>query len=173
MCCRAQVSDMLLPLRALIGAMAARDRLPQIELAAGDATTALVLRHLEPLATDDLDRLRAFGAAARRRVVAAAQGPRFGAPLDAGESRLDYTLPEFGIRMPFRPTDFTQVNRDINRALVSRAVGLLAPEADESRHRLVLRPRQLQPAAGDAGRLGAGHRRQRGARRARRRRGRS
>ena len=33
--------------------------------------------------------------------------------------------------MPFRPTDFTQVNRDINRVLVSRALRLLAPEPGE------------------------------------------
>ena len=52
------VSRLLLPLRELIGAMRARDRLPQIELAVGDTTTALVLRHLEPLAEEDLERLR-------------------------------------------------------------------------------------------------------------------
>src|SRR6185503_1989624 len=51
--------------------------------------------------------------------------------LDGAASALEYSLPEFGIRMPFRPTDFTQVNRDINRVLVSRAVRLLAPEREE------------------------------------------
>ena len=45
-------------------------------------------------------------------------------PLDR---QLDYTLPEFCIRMPFRPTDFTQVNHQINRVLVGRALRLLAP----------------------------------------------
>ncbi len=44
------------------GAMRARDRLPQIELAVGDTTTALVLRHLEPLLEEDLERLRRFAA---------------------------------------------------------------------------------------------------------------
>jgi 23S rRNA (uracil1939-C5)-methyltransferase len=38
---------------------------------------------------------------------------------------LSYDLPEFGITMPFRPTDFTQVNPHINRVLVSRAIRLL------------------------------------------------
>jgi 23S rRNA (uracil1939-C5)-methyltransferase len=128
----ARVSDMLLPLRALIGAMAARDRLPQIELAAGDATTALVLRHLEPLGAADLDRLRSFGQQHGVEWWLQAKGPDSARRLDAGESGLEYTLPEFAVRMPFRPTDFTQVNRDINRALVSRAVGLLAPEGHES-----------------------------------------
>ncbi|MET5012818.1 methyltransferase domain-containing protein, partial [Burkholderia pseudomallei] len=32
------------------------------------------------------------------------------------------------IRMPFKPTDFTQVNHQINRVLGGRALRLLAPE---------------------------------------------
>ncbi|MEO8924618.1 MAG: 23S rRNA (uracil(1939)-C(5))-methyltransferase RlmD [Caldimonas sp.] len=127
-----KVSDLLLPLRALVAGMAARDRLPQIELAAGDETTALVLRHLEPLSSDDIERLREFGTRHAVEWWLQPKGPDTAHRLDGGASQLEYTLPEFGIRMPFRPTDFTQVNRDINRTLVSRAVGLLAPEAHES-----------------------------------------
>jgi 23S rRNA (uracil1939-C5)-methyltransferase len=44
---------------------------------------------------------------------------------------LAYQLQEFGITMPFKPTDFTQVNPFINRVLVARALGLLAVEKDE------------------------------------------
>jgi 23S rRNA (uracil1939-C5)-methyltransferase len=120
-----KVSDMLLPLRALIGSMATRDRLPQIELAASDSCTALVLRHLEPLPAGDLELLRAF---ARRHCVEwwlQPKGPDTARPLDDVVSKLAYLLPEFGIRMPFRPTDFTQVNQSINEALVSRALRLL------------------------------------------------
>ena len=125
------VSDMLLPLRALVASMQARDRLPQIELAIGDATTALVLRHLQPLPDADLELLRGF---ARRHAVEwwlQPKGPDTAHRLDGAASSLAYTLPGFGIRMPFCPTDFTQVNRDINRSLVARAVALLAPAPDE------------------------------------------
>ncbi len=122
------VSDMLLPLRTLVGAMQGRDRLPQIELAVGDATTALVLRHLEPLQEEDLERLRRFAATYSVEWWLQPKGPDTAHTLDGAPSALEYSLPEFGIRMPFRPTDFTQVNRDINRVLVSRAVRLLAPE---------------------------------------------
>jgi 23S rRNA (uracil1939-C5)-methyltransferase len=125
------VSDLILPLRALISAMAARDRLPQIELAAGDGVTALVLRHLEPLGDADLALLREF---ARRHGIEwwlQPKGPETAHPLDGVDSALAYRLPEFGLRMPFRPTDFTQVNHEINEALVSRALRLLAPAADE------------------------------------------
>jgi 23S rRNA (uracil1939-C5)-methyltransferase len=126
------VSDLLLPLRALIGAMATRDRLPQIELAVGDACTALVLRHLEPMPAPDLELLRDF---ARRHDVEwwlQPKGPDSARPLDGAVSTLAYRLPEFGIRMPFRPTDFTQVNHAINEALVARALRLLDPRADEA-----------------------------------------
>jgi 23S rRNA (uracil1939-C5)-methyltransferase len=127
-----KVSDMLLPLRALVGAMASRDRLPQIELAASDACTALVLRHLEPLPADDLDRLRAFAREHDVEWWLQPKGPDTAHPLDEVESRLAYELPEFAIRMPFRPTDFTQVNQAINEALVSRALRLLEVQPGES-----------------------------------------
>ena len=55
-----RVSAMLMPLRAMVTAMQARERLPQIELAAGDHVVALVLRHLEPLSPADQQCLRAF-----------------------------------------------------------------------------------------------------------------
>jgi len=126
------VSDLLLPLRELVGAMRARDRLPQIELAVGDTATALVLRHLEPLVDEDLDRLRRFAATHAVEWWLQPKGPDTVRRLDGAASTLEYGLPEFAIRMPFRPTDFTQVNRDINRALVSRALRLLAPEPGDS-----------------------------------------
>ena len=125
------VSDLLLPLRALVGAMATRDRLPQIELAIGDATTALVLRHLEPLPPADLDLLRAFATRHGIEWWLQPKGPDTVRRLDGAPSSLAYSLPEFAVRMPFRPTDFTQVNQAINQALVSRAVRLLAPTRDE------------------------------------------
>ncbi|HEY0824288.1 MAG TPA: 23S rRNA (uracil(1939)-C(5))-methyltransferase RlmD [Ramlibacter sp.] len=128
------VSDLLLPLRALIGSMDAIETCPQIELACGEGVTALVLRHLEPLSPGDLAKLRAF---AREHAPAGVQwwlqpkGPDTVHLLDTGGPELAYTLPEFGIAMPFRPTDFTQVNPHINRVLVERAVRLLDVRAGE------------------------------------------
>jgi len=126
-----KVSAMLMPLRELIGRMDQRDRLPQIELAAGETVTALVLRHLEPLSDADLARLREFGAAHGVQWWLQPKGPETVHLLDAGGEALAYRLDEFGLRMPFKPTDFTQVNPHINRVLVGRALRLLAPQADE------------------------------------------
>jgi len=134
-----RVSALLLPLRALIGALAMRDRMPQIEVAMGgegdDAVLALVFRVLDPVSAADRDALTAFAREHRLELWLQPKGPdtivllwapdadASGAP----RSRLAYSLPEFGVRMPFAPTDFTQVNHQINQVLVSRALRLLAP----------------------------------------------
>ncbi len=126
------VSALLLPLRALITQMDAIETCPQIELACGDRVTALVLRHMEPLSEGDLALLRDF--AARHAEVQwwlQPKGPETVHLLDEGGEELSYDLPEFGIHMPFKPTDFTQVNPHINRVLVSRALRLLDVQAHE------------------------------------------
>ena len=125
------VSAMLMPLRELIYGMDARETCPQIELACGDDVTALVLRHLEPLSEDDLARLRAFGAQHGVQWWLQAKGPDTVKLLDEGGPLLAYGLPDFGITMPFKPTDFTQVNPHINRVLVSRALRLLGAKKHE------------------------------------------
>jgi 23S rRNA (uracil1939-C5)-methyltransferase len=126
------VSDMLVPLRELIGSMDAKETLPQIELACGDDVTAMVLRHMEPLSQSDLTRLRAFaGANPGLQWWLQPGGLDTVKLLDDAVQELNYGLPEFGITMPFKPTDFTQVNPHINQVLVSRALRLLAVQPDE------------------------------------------
>lgn len=125
------VNAMLLPLRALVASMEARDTCPQIELACGDEVTALVLRHLEPLSDADLGRLRAFALEYGVQWWLQPKGPDTVRLLDPQGPQLAYSLPEFGIVMPFKPTDFTQVNPHINRVLVSRALRLLDVRDDE------------------------------------------
>jgi 23S rRNA (uracil1939-C5)-methyltransferase len=126
------VSDLLLPLRALVGSMDAIETCPQIELACGEEVTALVLRHLEPLSAADRNRLRAF--ASQHPGVQwwlQPKGPETAHPMEEGGAALAYSLPEFGITMPFKPTDFTQVNPHVNRVLVARAVRLLEAQPTE------------------------------------------
>ena len=126
------VDAMLLPLRALIASLQARDTCPQIEVACGDDVTALVLRHLEPLSEADLKQLRAFAATHRVQWWLQSKGPDTVRLMDAKDAaQLAYALPDFGIRMPFKPTDFTQVNPHINRVLVSRALRLLDVQSHE------------------------------------------
>ena len=126
-----QVSAMLLPLRALLGGMQARSTCPQIELAGGDRTTALVLRHLEPLSPSDLQALRDFAIQHGVEWWLQPKGPDTAHRLDNAASDLFYALPEFGIQLPFKPTDFTQVNPRINRVLVQQALQLLDVQGTE------------------------------------------
>ena len=127
------VSDLLEPLRDLIGRLDQRDRIPQIELAVGDEVTALVLRHLEPLSEADATQLRHFADDYAVQWWLQPKGPDTVHLLDEGRQGpvLAYALPEFGVRMPFKPTDFTQVNPHINRVLVGRALRLLDPQPGE------------------------------------------
>ena len=127
-----RISDMLLPLRALVEAMEARERMPQIELAIGDQVTALVLRNLEPVSEHDMALLRAFGQQHDVQWWLQPKGPDTIFRIDEGGPELAYTLPEFGVRMPFKPTDFTQVNHQINTVLVGRALRLLDVRKDET-----------------------------------------
>jgi len=109
-----------------------RDRLPQIELAAGDAVDVLVLRVMDPPSPADETLLRTFADANRVQFWLQPKGPDTATPfhpLDA--PALDYRLPEFALVMPFRPTEFTQVNQDVNAMLVRRAIRLLDPRPNE------------------------------------------
>ena len=126
------VSELLVPLRGLITSMDARETIPQIELACGDDVTAMVLRHMEPLSPGDLARLRAFAAATPGlQWWVQSGGLETVTLLDEAVQELNYALPEFGIVMPFKPTDFTQVNPHINQVLVSRALRLLDVQPQE------------------------------------------
>lgn len=129
------VSDLLMPLRALIRSMDAKETIPQLELAVGDDVVAMVVRHMEPLSESDSAKLRAFSN--EHPFVQWWLQPK---GLDtvhlvdekAGKvSTLSYALPQFGINMPFKPTDFTQVNPHINQVLVGRALRLLDVQKTE------------------------------------------
>jgi len=127
-----RISALLRPLRELIGALSIRDRLPQIELAIGESTDAMVLRILEPLTPGDEQLLTEFADRHHIQFWLQTKGPDTAYPLHPPTpAALEYTIPEFGIAMPFMPTDFTQVNHQINRLLVRRAIELLEPHPAE------------------------------------------
>jgi 23S rRNA (uracil1939-C5)-methyltransferase len=126
------VSALIPGLKTLVESMSQPDRMPQIEVAAGGSRTVLLLRHLEPLVPDDLDRLRQFSDAHGIIWYLQSKGPETVTlfhPLDA--PMLSYELPDFGLELRFHPTEFTQVNHGVNNMLVRRAMALLRPQAGE------------------------------------------
>ena len=126
------VSRLIPALKDLIGQLSIPDRVPQVEVAVGDEATVLVFRHLLPLTDADRDRLAAFGREHGVHPWLQPGGPDSAHPLEpASPGELYYALPEFGVRIDFRPSEFTQVNLAANRILVSRAVRLLEPRPGE------------------------------------------
>lgn len=127
-----RVSNLLTPLRALIMRLDARKTCPQIELACGEATIALVLRHLEPLAPADIQQLHDFSAQYPSvQWWLQPKGPDTMHCITPNAPPLAYHQPEFGLRFLFKPSDFTQVNPHINRVLVARALQLLDVQKHE------------------------------------------
>jgi 23S rRNA (uracil1939-C5)-methyltransferase len=125
------VSRLIPHLRVLVGSLTVRERIPQIEVAVGDNATVLVFRHLLPLEPSDLNALEAFAEQHGVHVWLQPKGPESAHPFHPEKSELYYELPEFGARIHFRPTEFTQVNFAMNRVLVSRALRLLDPRPGE------------------------------------------
>ena len=127
-----KISTMIPLLSELVDGLSIRERLPQIEVACGDRVDVLVLRIMEPLTAQDEDALRAFADTHGIQFWLQPKGPDTCYPfhpLDA--PGLTYSLPEFGIEMPFAPTEFTQVNHQLNRVMVHRTLRLLDPQPGE------------------------------------------
>jgi len=120
------LDSLLMPLAELIGALSIRERLPQIEAAVADSTTALVLRVLDPPTDADLGQLLAFEAAHPVRFYLQPGGPDTVTPLRAPAPILDYALVPWQLRLRFEPTDFIQINATINERLIQQALELLA-----------------------------------------------
>lgn len=121
-----KISHLLIPLRKLIHSLSVFERVPQIEVSVGKECVALVLRILSPLNANDEERLKNFAHTYDVVFYLQEKGTeslkRF-YPLNNPE--LFYDLPEFDLKMPFLPTDFTQVNHAVNQILVRRALALL------------------------------------------------
>ena len=126
------VSALIPGLKTLVEGLSQPDRMPQIEVAVGGSRTVLLLRHLEPLTPDDLDRLRQFADTHQIIWYLQSKGPETVILFHPADTPLlSYELPDFGLKLLFHPSEFTQVNHGVNRMLVRRAMALLRPHAGE------------------------------------------
>jgi 23S rRNA (uracil1939-C5)-methyltransferase len=127
------VARLIQPLRVLVNQLSNNDRIPQIEIAVGDRITALVFRLMQPWTSDDESAVREFAELyGKIQIWIQTKGPDTAAPFyPVNAPPLEYSLPEFGLVMPFRPTEFTQVNMAINQSLVRRAIQMLAPRQED------------------------------------------
>lgn len=125
-----QLGFKLQALGALVDALDARRDIPQIEFIAGDAATALVFRHLQPLSAADRERLAAFGQEHGFAIYLQPGGVESVHPLGE-DAALAFRLPQWNVTLQFRPLDFIQVNARLNEAMIARALDLLEVQSGE------------------------------------------
>ncbi|MCG8427486.1 MAG: 23S rRNA (uracil(1939)-C(5))-methyltransferase RlmD [Chromatiales bacterium] len=125
------VGELITPLSELIGSLSIKDQVPQIEVAIGDNSGILIFRILAPLTAEDSEKLIAFGDAHKLGIYTQDGGPDTVKPLAGDPVALHYALPNYHIEVKFQPSDFTQVNTELNRLMLDRAMRMLDPEADD------------------------------------------
>jgi 23S rRNA (uracil1939-C5)-methyltransferase len=87
---------------------------------------------MAPLNANDETQLRGFADRHNLHIYLQPAGPDSAYRFHPAEgSDPFYTLPEFNLTLAFGPTDFTQINQPVNRALVRRAMQLLRPSPGE------------------------------------------
>ena len=118
-------------LAALTETLAIREKMPQVEVAAGDSATALVFRVLEPPGAADIEKISAFGAERGLHIFLQPGGLDTIRPLRDDYAPLTYSLDEGSVEIEFGPVDFIQVNREINASMVGAAIAHLQPRADD------------------------------------------
>ena len=120
-------------LEKAIASLSAPSRVPQIEVAGGDDSLAIIVRHLDPLTVDDLDVFKKLGKRTSWHIYLQAKGPETVVRLwpEEGPERLTYRIGEFGLEYQFAVTDFTQINSTINRKMLIQAMKLLDLQGNE------------------------------------------
>ena len=119
-------------LAALVETLTLREKLPQVELAAGDAAAALVFRVMDAPSTDDVLKLEQFAARHGVQIYLQSGGPQTIRPLSDPGSPLTYAVDGGHITLEFGPADFIQINREINIAMVAAAMDLLQPGPNDT-----------------------------------------
>ncbi len=130
-----QRAEALIPKLAptLLGLAGGRG-ITHLELAFGDNDAALLVRHVRPLTSQDTQTLGQLANStgfelylqpSANEVIHQRSGEH------NGEDRLHFTLPDQELELAFHPSDFVQVNADINRQMVSQALDWLDLQADD------------------------------------------
>jgi 23S rRNA (uracil1939-C5)-methyltransferase len=121
-----KVGHLIDPLSQLIESLSIKERVPQIEMAMGDDQCILIFRLLGEITAEDRKKLLQFGQDHDIAIYTQTGGPETVTPLNGEQVELIYALPEYDLSIHFLPNDFTQVNSELNRLMLDRALALLA-----------------------------------------------
>lgn len=120
-----RVGQQITTLKQFITDLEARATIPQLEVALTDTIAAIIIRHLEPLSQNDIEKIKAFAHAHQFQIYLQPKGLDSMHLLVGNHEKLSYRLPEFDLTFEFLPFQFTQVNEAINQQMVAQALTLL------------------------------------------------
>lgn len=126
------VGEKLIALGEMIARLSIKDKIPQIEVAIGDEDCVLAFRVLEPATQADQAIMAEFAQQHGISICLQPKGPDSIVPLE-GQTEVTphYSLADHSVKFEFRPAMFTQVNYEINRKMVSRAIEALELTAED------------------------------------------
>ena len=120
-------------LKELVRGLSVYRQVPQMEVAVSDTVAAVVIRHLAPLTDNDKSILADYETRRPVRFYLQPGGLDSVHSLSGEDGQgLHYRLDGHDVTMEFSPTDFTQVNFELNVMLVDRVIELLEPGAADT-----------------------------------------
>lgn len=110
----------------LIESLSIRNKIPQLEISAGNNACAVIIRHLAAFSETDLTAIAAFAEQHQLRIYLQPAGNdsvHWFYPTSGPD--LHYRLPRYDLTLEFQPLQFIQINATVNQAMIDRALELL------------------------------------------------
>jgi len=127
-----KLGNALAKLAAFIDTLEGREAIPQIEFVAGEATTALTVRHLLPLSDKDVQAWKQLAQTDNFAIYLQPGGSDSVQPLWPPQGApLRFSLSPWQLELQFAPLDFIQVNAALNQRMIAQALQLLDAQPHE------------------------------------------
>jgi len=125
-----RINELLAKLRQLLQDAGNIKHITHLDISCGDRSGSLALRITRRLDDDLLSALRQLCERQQFKLFLQGNDDRL-QEVETAAPELTYSLGDAGPELLFAPGDFLQVNAEINRQMVARALDWLAPTADE------------------------------------------
>ncbi|MGY8814076.1 MAG: 23S rRNA (uracil(1939)-C(5))-methyltransferase RlmD [Gammaproteobacteria bacterium] len=113
-------------LKTLISKLSIKSHISQIDVAIGDDSGAIVLRHSLYPDQDDISLLDQFSSDYQLNILLQSEIDQTLNTLSKKHNQpLSYNISEFGVKINFSPVDFTQINFEMNEKMISKVIELL------------------------------------------------
>lgn len=124
-----RINILLNPIREIIYGLTIRSFISQVEIATGDNSLSLLIYNSYSPSKCDIIKITDFSISNSVDVWLHSSNNSIYRVGDNAYKDTSYSLPEFGISIPFGPKNFTQINHNVNSILVSKVIGLMEIES--------------------------------------------